>query len=154
MNFLDSFDQFLRRSLPHRATRPLRSIFVRSKAVLVHSQEQDFAVRGLVPNHSFHLVCRTTENVRAGNNHVRTLLEHSSECSGSIARLCYNLHVRLVCKQAPQTLPQQDMVVNQDAANPLIAERSFSLYRCERVHSFLLGGNKQIYGKRPEQKLK
>jgi hypothetical protein len=37
-------------------------------------------------------------------------------------------------------LPQQDMVVHQDTANFLIAERSFSLYRCERVHSFLLGG--------------
>ena len=154
MDFSDGLDQFLCRSLPYRATRPLRSIFVRSKAVFVHGQEQDSAVRGLVPDHSFHLVYRTTENACTDYNHVRTLLEHSSECSGSIARLCQNLHVRLVCKQAPQTLPQQDMVVHQDAANFLIAERSFSLYRCERVHSFLLGCNKQVYGKRPEQKRK
>jgi hypothetical protein len=63
------------------------------------------------------------------------VLEHSLQRLGSIARLGDNVHVGFIFEQAPQPLPQQDVVVRQDAPNLLVAENSFSLDLCGGAHS-------------------
>jgi hypothetical protein len=115
--------------------------FARLRAVFGHGQEQYLAVRGFVPNQSLHLVGRASEDTRTSDNHVRTLLENSTERFDRIACLSHDFDIRLVGKQATQALPQQHVVVHQNAANFLIAGRSFSLYRRERVHSSSLGND-------------
>ena len=45
------------------------------------------------------------------------MLEYLVQRLGRIPCLGYYFHVRLILEQAPQSLPQQDMVVHQNASN-------------------------------------
>ena len=99
-------------------------------------QEQHLTVWGLLQDQPLHLIGRTSENIRIGNHYLRPMLKHSLQRLRRISRLGYDLHVWLILQQTPQSLPQQDMIVRQNAPNFLAAESSFSLYRYGGIHSF------------------
>ena len=72
-------------------------------------------------NQALGLIGRALECVRIRDHHARTKFVHLAQCFGSVPCLGDDLNVRFVFQQSAQPLPQQDMVMHQQATNFVIA---------------------------------
>jgi hypothetical protein len=101
----------------------------------VAGKKQHATLRGLVQDQPFCLIVGATEEARGGDDNLGAMLEYSLERLGGIPCLRHDLHVRLIFEQSAKALAQQDVVVHQDAPNPVTAEQTFTLDLCGGTHS-------------------
>jgi hypothetical protein len=74
------------------------------------------------------------EKMRSRNHHVRPMFKNVPERFGSINRLCHDFYIRLIFEQAPDSLPKQRIIVNQDTTNLAVRKSVFWLDLSVEVH--------------------
>jgi hypothetical protein len=85
-------------------------------------------------NRPLRLISRALEYVRIRDHYFGSVLEYLPQRFGSISGLRHHLHVRFIVEQSPQSLAQQDMVVDKKATNFFIANHFIALYLCGGAH--------------------